>query len=74
VTSRASSAVITVNLSLTLTDRATGKIIYTRTFDAHERYEISPAANTYFEESDAALSRMSRDVARDAVSAILEKF
>jgi len=74
VTARASSAVISVNLTLTLTDRATGKVIYTRNFDAHERYEISPAADTYFEESDAAISRMSRDVARDAVSAILEKF
>ena len=74
VTSRASSAVISVSLSLTLTDRATGKVIYTRNFDAHERYELSPAADTYFEESDVALSRMSRTVARDAVSAILEKF
>ena len=74
VTSRASTAVVSVSLSLTLTDRATGKVIYSRNFDAHERYEISPAADTYFEESDAALSRMSRTVARDAVSAILEKF
>jgi hypothetical protein len=74
VTNRASSAVISVDIALTLTDRATGKVIYTRNFSAHERYELSPAADTYFEESDAALGRMSRDVARDTVTSILEKF
>ncbi len=74
VTNRASSAMISADIALTLTDRATGKVIYTRTFSAHERYELSPAADTYFEESDAAIGRMSRSVARDAVSAILEKF
>ncbi len=74
VTNRASSAVISADIALTLTDRVTGKVIYTRTFSAHERYELSPAADTYFEESDAALGRMSRDLARDAVTSILEKF
>jgi Lipopolysaccharide-assembly len=73
-TARASSAMISVTIGLTLTDRATGKVIYARNLDAHERYEVSPTADTYFEESSAALDRMSRTVARDAVSAILEKF
>lgn len=74
ITSRASSAMISVTIALTLTDRATGKVIYSRNLDAHERYEISPSSRTYFEESNAALGRMSRVVARDTVSAILEKF
>lgn len=74
VTSRASSALISVSISLTLTDRVTGKVIYSRNLDAHERYEVSPKSDTYFEESNAALGRISRDVARGAVSAILEKF
>jgi hypothetical protein len=30
--------------------------------------------NAYFEESDAAMDRLSRDVARTVVSGILEKF
>jgi PBP1b-binding outer membrane lipoprotein LpoB len=74
VSNRASSALISVSISLTLTDRATGKVIYSRNLDAHDRYEISPKSDTYFEESSAALGRISRDVARDVVSAILEKF
>jgi hypothetical protein len=74
VTSRASSAMVSVTIVITLTDRATGKVIYSRNFDAHERYEVSPTSRTYFEETDAAYRRMSRSVARDTVSAILEKF
>jgi hypothetical protein len=74
VTARASSAAIAVSLSLTLTDRATGKVIYKRVFNANERYEVSPSSRTYFEESESALGRMSRTVARDTVTAILEKF
>ncbi len=73
-TNRASSAMISVTLAITLTDRATGKVIYARTFDAHDRYEVSPTAATYFEEASSAVGRMSRSVARDTVSAILEKF
>ncbi|HEY1207706.1 MAG: LPS assembly lipoprotein LptE [Bryobacteraceae bacterium] len=73
-TSRASSALIAATIYITLTDRATGKVLYSRNMEAHERYEVSPQSRTYFEETDAALGRMSRDVARDAVSAILEKF
>jgi hypothetical protein len=40
----------------------------------HQRYELSINANTYFEESDAALDRLARDVARDLVTSILENF
>jgi outer membrane lipopolysaccharide assembly protein LptE/RlpB len=74
VTGRASSAQIVVSVSLTLTDRATGKVIYARNLDARERYEISPDTHTYFEETEAGLGRLSRSVAREAVTAILEKF
>ena len=74
VSFRASSALVSVSISLKLTDRATGKVIYSRDLDAHDRYELSPASATYFEESSAAIERISRVVARDAVSAILEKF
>jgi hypothetical protein len=73
-TNRASSAQVVVSLSVTLTDRATGKAIYTRNMSASERYEVSGDKQAYFEESDAALDRLSRTVARTVVSAILEKF
>jgi hypothetical protein len=62
-------------LQITFTERATGKVIYTRpNYEAHQRYELSINANTYFEESDAALDRLAQDVARDLVSSILENF
>ena len=56
-------------------ERATGKVIFTRpSFDAHQRYEISVDPRQYFDESETALDRLSRDVARDVVCAILENF
>jgi hypothetical protein len=74
-TGRASGLQVNVTLQITLTERATGKVIYSRpNFDVHQRYELSIKAGAYFEESDAALDRLSRDVARDLVSAILENF
>jgi hypothetical protein len=72
---RASAVQVSVYLTVTLTDRATGKVLYTRKdFEARERYEISTDPRAYLEESDAAMDRLSRDVARTVVSAILENF
>jgi hypothetical protein len=74
-TGRASGLQVNVTLQISVTERATGKVIYSRpSFEAHQRYELSINANTYFEESDAALDRLARDVARDLVSSILENF
>jgi hypothetical protein len=39
-----------------------------------ERYEITTDPQTYFDESDTAMLRVSRDVARSVVTAILENF
>jgi hypothetical protein len=72
---RASAVQVSVYLTVTLTDRATGKVLYTRKdFEARERYEISTDQRAYLEESDAAMDRLSRDVARMVVSAVLENF
>ena len=74
-TNRASAAQLSVLLEVTLRERATGTILYSRPrMEFRERYEISVDPNTYFEESDAALARLSRDVARTLVSAVLERF
>jgi len=74
-TGRASGLQVNVTLQVTLTERATGKVLFTRpSFETHQRYEISIDPKQYFEESDTALERLSRDVARDVVSAILENF
>ena len=73
---RASGLQVIVTMQVTLTERATGKVLFTRpSFDFRQRYEISTTnTSQYFEESASALDRLSRDVARDVVSAILESF
>jgi hypothetical protein len=62
-------------LKITLTERATGKVLFTRpSFEVRERYEISVDPQAYFDESGAGIERLGHDVARDVVTSILEKF
>jgi len=52
-----------------------GKILFERpNFEVRERYEISTDPKQYFDEGPNAMKRLSSDVARSVVSAILEKF
>jgi outer membrane lipopolysaccharide assembly protein LptE/RlpB len=71
---RASGVQIAVTLQITLTDRSNNTVLFSRNVDVRERYEISVDQIAYFEESDAALMRLSKDVAKTVVSAILENF
>jgi hypothetical protein len=74
-TVRAAYAELHVTLSITLTERSTGKVLFDRkNFDVRETYQISPDATQYFEESDPALKRAGQQVARSIVSAVLENF
>ena len=74
-TGRAAGVQIQVNLQLTLSERATGKILFTRpNYEFRERYEVSVDQTQYFEESGQGLERLSRDVARTLLSSILEAF
>ncbi len=74
-TGRASAVQMYVHLQITLRDRATGAVLYSRPdFEARERYEISTDPRSYLEESDVALDRVSQYVARMVVSAVLENF
>jgi outer membrane lipopolysaccharide assembly protein LptE/RlpB len=74
-TGRASGVQANVTLSVTLRDRATGAIIFQRaSMDIHERYEITTNPLAYLDESDTAVERVSRDVARSVVSAVLSSF
>ena len=64
-----------MTLRITLTDRATDTVLFTRNgAEFRERYEISIDPKAYFDESGTAMDRLSRSVARSVVSAILEKF
>jgi hypothetical protein len=58
---------------MTLRERATNKALWTRyRMEVRERYEITADQRSYIDESDAALERMSRSVAQQVVSSILE--
>jgi outer membrane lipopolysaccharide assembly protein LptE/RlpB len=66
---------VIVTLNLTLTERATGAVLFNRTgAEFRERYQISNEPQAYFDESGTAMERLSKSVARSVVSAILEKF
>jgi hypothetical protein len=66
---------IHVFLRVTLRERLTGKELYNNpNLEYRERYEIAVDPVAYFEESDAALDRLSRQVGASVVSAILEAF
>ena len=74
-TGRAAGIQVSVFLNLTLTDRKSGSVLYQRNnFEARQRYEVSIEQREYFDESDVALDRLSREVARLVVSTVLEAF
>ena len=74
-TGRASGVQMSVTLQVTLTNRLTGEVLFLRpSMEVKERYEISVDQRAYFEESDVAINRLSRDAARALVSAVLENF
>ena len=74
-TGRATGAEIVVTIQVTLTDRLTGKVLFSRpSLEFRERYEISTDPQTYFDESGTAIERVARDAARSVVTAILENF
>jgi hypothetical protein len=74
-TGRGSAVDLHVYLRLTLEERATGKILFSRPFmEVRERYQVSLSPGAFFEESDDALKRASEQTARQVVSAILESF
>ena len=75
VSGRATAVDLRVYLQVSLTERATGKVLFSRpSMEVRERYEISVDPRAYFDESDAALDRASKQVAAQIVTAILENF
>jgi hypothetical protein len=74
-TGRATAVQASAFLKITLTERATGKVLFTRpSIEYRERYEISENPQTFFDESSAGMGRLSKDVAHDMVTTILENF
>jgi hypothetical protein len=74
-TGKATSIRIVVSLTANLTDRKTGKILYTKlNWNVREDYAEAIDPHQFFDESGAAYDRLCRDVARDLVSSIIENF
>jgi outer membrane lipopolysaccharide assembly protein LptE/RlpB len=73
-TGRAASALITVSMQVTLTDRQ-GKVLFQNpSYLFHEEYELSRDLSSFFEEDSPAVARLSRDFARTLVANILEAY
>jgi outer membrane lipopolysaccharide assembly protein LptE/RlpB len=73
-TGRVASALVTVSMQVTLTDRD-GKVLFQNpSYLFHEQYELSRDLPTFFEEDSPAVDRLSRDFARTLVANILEKY
>jgi Lipopolysaccharide-assembly len=74
-TNKATSIRISVSLAATLSERVTGRVLYTRSnWALHEDYATAVDPHQFFDESGPALDRLSHDVARDIVSAVVENF
>jgi hypothetical protein len=74
-TGRATTVHVRATLRLTLTERATGKVIFSRpTLQWDERYQVSISPQAYFDESGTAIPRVSQAMAQAIVSAVLEDF
>ena len=73
-TGRASSALVTVNLKVTLTAKD-GRVLYENpNFVFREQYQVSRELSSFFEEEGPAVDRLSRDFARTLVSNVLEMY
>ncbi|HEY6967633.1 MAG TPA: LPS assembly lipoprotein LptE [Candidatus Angelobacter sp.] len=73
-TGRASSAVITVTMKISLMDRSGRVLFENQNYTFREQYQVSREIASFFDEETPALQRMSRDFARTLVSDILEAY
>jgi hypothetical protein len=74
-TNKTTSVRINVVLAASLVERSTGHVLYSRSnWSIHEDYATAVVPHQFFDESGPALDRLSRDVARDIVSAVVENF
>ena len=72
---RATSVEIHVTVQVSLVERATGKVLFSRPrIDVVDNYEIPIQQGQYFDESDTALRRVSKRVAQQVVSDVLNNF
>jgi hypothetical protein len=74
-TARAAAVEVHVTMQISLVERATGKVLFTRPrVEAVERFQVAAVASQYFEEDQTALERISKASAARVVSDILNDF
>ena len=74
-TGRATTMQVQVLAQIDLVNQHTKKVLYSNhNYTFREQYQISQNPSTLFEEQNPALDRLSRDLARTLVTAILENF
>jgi len=73
-TGRTTAGQITVWIQYKLMDNKGKVLIDKPSMEFHQPYEISVNPAQYFDESEAAMQRLSVDVAKSVVSSILEQF
>jgi outer membrane lipopolysaccharide assembly protein LptE/RlpB len=74
-TGQVTTMLVTVHLKVQLQDTKTQKLAYKNDdMVFRDEYQISTDVQSFFEESDPALERMSRDMAAQLVSNVLENF
>ena len=73
-TGRASSGVITIRMSVTLTG-SNGEVLFSNpNYLFRDEYQTSEQVSSFFEEEDPAFDRLCRDFAHTLVSNVLEAF
>lgn len=73
-TGRASSAMVTVTMKVSLEDKGGHVLFEDRNYTFREQYQVSREIASFFDEETPALRRLARDFARTLVSDILEAF
>ncbi|HTR46966.1 MAG TPA: LptE family protein [Verrucomicrobiae bacterium] len=74
-TGQVTTMLVTVHTKVQLVDNHTQKPVYKNDdMVFRDEYQISSDVNTFFEEQDPALDRMSRDLATHLVSDVMENF
>lgn len=72
---KATSVQVVVMLTINLLERTTGRVLYSRAnYVFRQNYDVAVDPHQLFDESGPAFDRLSRDLAHDVVSAIVENF
>ncbi|MGE0407418.1 MAG: LPS assembly lipoprotein LptE, partial [Candidatus Korobacteraceae bacterium] len=74
VTGRASSALVTVTVQVSLVDRNNQVLWENPSYTFREQYQVSRELSSFFEEDQPAVDRLARDFARTLVSNIVEAY